>query len=234
MCPVAAAAEAEEETVPALLDALAQGLDDGAKPLVVLLRDMLAAVERSLADLERRIPAAVQQDYELPWDSAADVARNGTAGGGRAAGRSGRRHGCFGRARRLAGWAGMCPGNHESAGKRQGGKRRKGNVYLRRILCEVAHAAARTRGVQFGPYKRGLAIRRGTGRAVVATAHKILRIAFAILRDGQPYRDPAVRNNARWLKMHGPPGRQYRQHRRPIPAHRPISSTIAATRPPAS
>ena len=115
----------------------------------------------------------------------------------------------FGRARRLASWAGMCPGNHESAGKRQGGKRRKGNVYLRRILCEVAHAAARTRGVQFGPYKRGLAIRRGTGRAVVATAHKILRIAFAMLRDGQPYRDPqvdyeartAVRNKARWLKM---------------------------------
>ena len=62
-------------------------------------------------------------------------------------------------------------------------------------------------GVQFGPYKQGLAIRRGTGRAVVATAHKILRIAFAMLRDGQPYRDPqvdhqartAIRNKARWL-----------------------------------
>ena len=103
----------------------------------------------------------------------------------------------------------MCPGNHESAGKSRGGRRRRGNVYLRRILCEVAHAAARTRGVQFGPYKQGLAIRRGTGRAVVATAHKILRIVFGMLRDGQPYRDPqvdyqartAIRNKARWLKM---------------------------------
>ena len=50
---------------------------------------------------------------------------------------------------------------------------------LRRILCEVAHAA-------------GPAIRGGTGRAVAATARKILRIEFALLRGGQPYRDPRV------------------------------------------
>jgi len=63
--------------------------------------------------------------------------------------------------------------------------------------------------VQFGPHKQGLAIRRGTRRAVVATAHKILRIASAMLRDGQPYRDPqvdyqartAISNKAHWLKM---------------------------------
>ena len=115
----------------------------------------------------------------------------------------------FGTARRLASWAGMCPGNHESAGKRKGGKRRKGNVYLRRILCEIAHAAARTRDAQFGPYKQKLAHRGGAGRAVVATGHKILRIVFAMLRDRKPYRDPqidyaaqtATRNKARWLKM---------------------------------
>ena len=63
--------------------------------------------------------------------------------------------------------------------------------------------------MQFGPHKQGLAIRRDTGRAVVATTHKILRIASAMLRDGQPYRDPqvdyqartAISNRARWLKM---------------------------------
>ena len=115
----------------------------------------------------------------------------------------------FGTARRLASWAGICPGNHESAGKSKGGKRRKGNVYLRRILCEVAHAAARTHGVQFGPYKQQLAKRRGAGRAVVAMAHNILRIVFAMLRDGKPYCDPqidyqarmATKNKARWLNM---------------------------------
>ena len=68
---------------------------------------------------------------------------------------------------------------------------------------------ARTRDVQFGPYKQNLAKRRGTGKAVVATAHKILRIAFAMLRDGKPYQDPQIdyaaqtsrKNKARWLKM---------------------------------
>ena len=53
--------------IPALVDALRQGLDEGAKPLVVLLRDMLDAVERTLADMERRIEDAVRRDYELPW-----------------------------------------------------------------------------------------------------------------------------------------------------------------------
>ena len=53
--------------IPALLDALGCGLDDGAKPRVALLRDMQEAVERSLADMERRIVEAAEQDYELPW-----------------------------------------------------------------------------------------------------------------------------------------------------------------------
>ena len=195
--------------IPALLDALGCGLDEGAKPLVVLLRDLQDAVERSLEDLERRISDAAKRDYELPWTLLQTLPGTGPLAAAALLAELGDDMEVFGTARRLASWAGMCPGNHESAGKSKGGRRRKGNVYLRRILCEVAHAAARTRDVQFGPYKQGLAIRRGTGRAVVATAHKILRIAFAMLRDGEPYRDPqidyqartAIKNKARWLKM---------------------------------
>ena len=195
--------------IPALLDALGCGLDDGAKPLVALLRDMQEAVERSLADLERRIVEAAEQDYELPWTLLQTLPGTGPLAAATLLAEVGDDMEAFGTARRLASWAGICPGNHESAGKSKGGKRRKGNVYLRRILCEVAHAAARTHGVQFGPYKQQLAKRRGAGRAVVATAHKILRIVFAMLRDGKPYCDPqidyqvrtAVKNKARWLKM---------------------------------
>ena len=176
---------------------------------MVLLREMLDAVERSLAELERRILDVVQRDFELPWTLLQTLPGTGPLAAAALLAEVGDDMEAFDTARRLSSWAGLCPGNHESAGKSKGGKRRKGNVYLRRILCEVAHAAARTRGVQCGPYKQGLAIRHGTGRAVVATAHKILRIAFAMLRDGQPYRDPqvdyqartAIRNKARWLKM---------------------------------
>ena len=195
--------------IPALLDALGKGLDDGAKPLVVLLRNMLDAVERSLADLERHILDAVRRDYELPWTLLQTLPGTGPLAAATLLAEVGDDMDAFGTARRLSSWAGMCPGNHESAGKSKGGKRRKGNVYLRRILCEIAHAAARTRDVQFGPYKQHLAKRRGAGRAVVATAHKILRIVFAMLRDGQPYLDPQIdyaartagRNKARWLRM---------------------------------
>ena len=74
--------------VPALLDALGHGLDEGAKPLVVLLREMLDAVERSLADLERRILDAVQRDYELPWTLLQTLPGTGPLAAARAAGRS--------------------------------------------------------------------------------------------------------------------------------------------------
>ena len=191
--------------VPALLDALAQGLDDGAKPLVVLLRDMLAAVERSLADLERRILAAVQQDYELPWTLLQTLPGTGPLAAAALLAEVGDEMAVFGRARRLASWAGMCPGNHESAGKRQGGEVTQGQRVFAAYLVRGRARAARNSDRTSGAGDPGAA----QGRAVVATTHKILRIAFAILRDGQPYRDPqvdyeartAVRNKARWLKM---------------------------------
>ena len=131
--------------------------DERAKPLVVLLREMLDTVERSLADPERRILDVAQRDYELPWTLLQALPGTGPLAAAALLAEVGNDMEAFGTARRLASWAGMCPGmcpgSHESAGKSRGGKRRKGNVYLRRILCEVAHAAARTRGVQFGPYK---------------------------------------------------------------------------------
>ena len=194
--------------VPALLDALGQGLDEGAKPLVVLLREMLDAVERSLAELERRILDVVQRDYELPWTLLQTLPGTGPLAAAALLAEVGDDMEAFGTARRLSSWAGMCPGNHESAGKSKGGKRRKGNVYLRRILCEVAHAAARTRGVQ-GPTSRDW--RSGAAQAGQSWRRRTRSygIAFAMLRDGQPYRDPqvdyqartAIRNKARWLKM---------------------------------
>ena len=72
------------------------------------------------------------------------------------------------RARHLASWAGMCPGNHESAGKRRSGKTRKGSPWLRALLVQAAHAAARTKGTYLAAQYRRLAARRGKKRAAVA------------------------------------------------------------------
>ena len=88
----------------------------------------------------------------------------------------------------LASWAGLCPGNTESAGKRLSGKTRKGSPWLRQALVEAARAAARTRTYLRALYHR-LAARRGAKRAVVAVAHAILLIAYHLLSRKETYRD---------------------------------------------
>ncbi len=109
----------------------------------------------------------------------------------------------------LAAWAGVCPGNNESAGKRRSGRVRAGNAALRATLTECALGAARTCGSQFHGYHGNMKARIGYQRATLATAHKLLRTIYAILRDDHPYRDPKVnyesllvqRNAPRWLRM---------------------------------
>ncbi len=89
----------------------------------------------------------------------------------------------------LASWAGVAPGNNESAGKRASGKTRKGNRFLRTTLVQAAHAAARTRSTYLrAPYRR-LAARRGKKRALLAVAHSMLVMAYYMIQRREPYRE---------------------------------------------
>ena len=113
----------------------------------------------------------------------------------------------FGTADRLASWAGLCPGNHESAGKRKSGKTRHGNPIVRYLLCEVANAARRTKSVFRAKYD-SLVLRRGHKKAILALAHKLLRTIFFVLTRRQPYRDSGfdyeaasvAKNAPRWIR----------------------------------
>lgn len=89
----------------------------------------------------------------------------------------------------LASWAGMCPGNNESAGKRKTGKTAQGNKWLRRTLTQAAWAATRTKGTYLAAQYRRLAARRGKKRAVVAMGHTILVAAYAMLKYGVEWKD---------------------------------------------
>jgi transposase len=89
----------------------------------------------------------------------------------------------------LASWAGMCPGQQESAGKRKSGKTRKGCKWLRSALVESAHAVKRQRETYSGAQFRRIAGRRGVKRAAVAVGHSLLIAAYYILRDGIDYYD---------------------------------------------
>jgi transposase len=152
--------------------------------------------------------------------------------------------GVFGSAERLASWVGIFPGNNESAGKRKSGKIRKGNAWVRRLLCEFAQAAARTRCALQAMFE-SLAIRKGHKKSVVALAHKMLRTVYAMLASGAHYRDKSVdyealsvaKNAPRWIKMltkHGfmpkPVAATRSLQRCPNLAPRPASGQILARR----
>lgn len=93
----------------------------------------------------------------------------------------------FPTAAHLCSWAGLAPGNNESAGKRKSGRTLKGNQKLRSTLVEAARAASRTKNCYLSSQYHRLAARRGANRAAVAVAHSILTIVYYILKRRQPY-----------------------------------------------
>jgi transposase len=96
----------------------------------------------------------------------------------------------FPTAKHLASWAGVCPGNDESAGKRRSGKTRKGSKWLRANLIEAATAASRTKDTYLQAQYQRLRARRGHARAITALAHSMLVATWHILTTGEIYQDP--------------------------------------------
>lgn len=89
----------------------------------------------------------------------------------------------------LASWAGLCPGNNESAGKHKSGKTRKGDRWLRSGLVEAALAATRSRDTYLSAQYQRIVKRRGHRRAVIAVAHTLLGIAYHVIRSPKTYQE---------------------------------------------
>jgi len=114
--------------------------------------------------------------------------------------------GKFGGKEKLSSWTGISPGNNESAGKKKSGRVCKGNKYVKQLLCEIANSAIKTES-QFRGYYKGLVIRRGHKKSIIAVGHKILEVIYVILKNKEPYRDPSInyeeivvkRNAPRWI-----------------------------------
>ncbi|MDF2675899.1 MAG: transposase family protein, partial [Bacillota bacterium] len=95
----------------------------------------------------------------------------------------------FPTAAHLASWAGLCPGNNESAGKRKSGKTNKGNKHLKSILVQCAKAAKSNKDCFFHAQYQRLVVRRGANRATVAVAHSMLIAIYHMLKDKVPYKN---------------------------------------------
>lgn len=89
----------------------------------------------------------------------------------------------------LSAWAGMCPGNNQSAGKIKSSRIRKGNRHLKVILTQVAWAVSRTKGTYLGAKYRALAPRRGKKRAIIAIGRKVLVICYHMLKNKIPFHE---------------------------------------------
>jgi transposase len=98
----------------------------------------------------------------------------------------------FGSAGHLASWAGMCPGQNESAGKRKSSRTRKGSPWLRSALVEAAHGAARSKGTYLGAQARRLKPRLGWKKTMVAVGHSILVRVYYLLQRGTTYAEPGA------------------------------------------
>jgi hypothetical protein len=98
----------------------------------------------------------------------------------------------FPSAAHLRSWAGLCPRNDESAGKKRSTRTRKANPWLKTTLVQAATAASRTKKSYLGAQYRRIKAHRGHAKAVVAVAASILTIAYHMLRNGSHYKDLGV------------------------------------------
>ena len=174
--------------IPQLELALEGKLQEHHRFLLQLQQDRLDAVEKDLATLQQRIqqklqPYAAQLALlrEIPGVdqtlAAVIIAELGVD------------MSVFHSVSQLASWAGVCPGNNESAGKRKSSRIPKGNLYLKTALVEAANAAARAKGTYLRDKFYRLKARRGYKRAAVAIAHKILVSIYHMLSQNVSYND---------------------------------------------
>jgi transposase len=145
-------------------------LDDAIDRVSAVIAQYLAAEHEAIALLDT-IPGVSQRTAEiLLAEIGTDMTR-------------------FPNAKHLASWAGMCPGQYESGGKRLSGKTRKGSRWLRQVLVEAAHVAAKTKQTYLAAQYQRIAARRGKKRALIALGHTILVIVYTLLTRKQPYQD---------------------------------------------
>jgi transposase len=175
--------------IPQLAEALAGKVSDHHRFMLKTYLAQLEQLERHIESFDQRIEAvmtplereAAARIDEIPGfdvraaqnvlaEIGTDMSRFPTAG-------------------HLASWAGMCPGNNESAGKRRSGRTNDGDKWLKRTLNQTAWAGSRKKGSYFGAQHRRLTRRRGAKRATMAVGHSQLCVIYQMLKNNTRFQD---------------------------------------------
>jgi len=192
--------------IPALQEALEGKISDHHRFLLTKCMEHIQYLERQIAEIDERIDECLEPYREVHTclQSMPGVDKDAAAG---LIAEMGADMSVFPTAAHAASWAGMCPGNHESAGKRKSGKTRPGDKYLESLLCEVAWAASRTKDTYLSAKYNRIAYRRGPKKANVAVGHSIIKIAYHIIKERVLYLEPekeqiTAQQKNRLLKKH--------------------------------
>lgn len=167
----------------ALVDALTGAMGGIHCQLLAQHLDRVELIDRQIEQLNQ-IAAAQMQIYQDAVARLIEVPGIGAEAAQEILAEIGPQAAAFPSAQQLASWIGVCPGSHESAGHNHSGRSAKGNRFLRRLLCQAAQAAARTKGSYLESVFKRLVVRLGYVKAVWAIAHRLCRIVWNILHKG--------------------------------------------------
>lgn len=169
-------------------EALTGEISEHHKFLLKTILDNIKKIEGTIDELDNRIAIYIKP-FEAEVELLKEISGVGEKGAIGIISEIGADMKQFPNEQHLAKWAGMCPGNNETGGKKKSGRITYGNKYLRALLVQLAWAASRTKGTYLSSKYKSLVGRRGKKRAVIAVGHKILIAVYFMLRDKVKYND---------------------------------------------
>ena len=175
--------------IPQLQEALLGEVTDHHRFLLGMLLEQVEFLEGQIARLGQRIAEVLPAPFEEAIGRLQTIPGIDRRAAENIVAEIGPDMSPFPSAGHLASWVGICPGNHESAGKRRSGRTTKGNTWLRVTLVQCAWAASHTKGTYLSAQYKRLAARRGKKRALVAVGHTLLGIVYAVLKKRSTYRE---------------------------------------------
>ena len=177
------------QKIPQLQRALQGEITEHHRFLLRQLLDQYDFLEKEIARTSERLGAVAPPSFRSAVEQLDEVAGVAERGARALLAETGTDMSRFPSHKHFASWAGRCPGNRESAGKRKSGKTPQGNRHLDAVLTEIAHAAVRKKDSYFKSQYHRLAGRRGKKRALGAVKHSLLVTVYFMLRDHKPYKD---------------------------------------------